>query len=280
MSLTATTSSIQPALVNTAQDGSLVTDSHIIAVGTDNEHRNVIRLVRKYLTDFETFGRVDFKNQPFKTAGGMQNREIAILNREQAMFAMTLFRNNEIVLDFKKNLIRAFVEMEKQLSAPALSGKQLMAAALLEAQSTMRELEVTNQQQAEQLAAAAPAVEYHDTYVTDEDYLYFSDVASTLGIQESELRELLISHKWIYAEAYTRWSEKRNKKEVRRRYTEYAHKKSYFHRAKNHKVPRFMGTVMHTLMITPEGAAAIKRAVEKWTRPDQEELDLGGRNAA
>lgn len=174
-----------------------------------------------------------------------------------------------------------FLECERRAKeSPALSGKQLMAAALLEAQSTMRELEVTNQQQAEQLAAAAPAVEYHDTYVTDEDYLYFSDVASTLGIQESELRELLISHKWIYAEAYTRWSEKKNKKEVRRRYTEYAHKKPYFHRAKNHKVPRFMGTVMHTLMITPEGAAAIKRAVEKWTRPDQEELDLGGRNAA
>lgn len=174
-----------------------------------------------------------------------------------------------------------FLECERRAKeSPALSGKQLMAAALLEAQSTMRELEVTNQQQAEQLAAAAPAVEYHDAYVTDEDYLYFSDVASTLGIQESELRELLISHKWIYVESYSRWSETKNKKITKYRYTEYAHKKPYFHRAKNHKVPRFMGTVMHTLMITPEGAAAIKRAVEKWTRPDQEELDLGGRNAA
>lgn len=174
-----------------------------------------------------------------------------------------------------------FLECERRAKeSPALSGKQLMAAALLEAQSTMRELEVTNQQQAEQLAAAAPAVEYHDTYVTDEDFLYFSDVASTLGIQETELRELLISHKWIYVESYSRWSETKNKKITKYRYTEYAHKKPYFHRAKNHKVPRFMGTVMHTLMITPEGAAAIKRAVEKWTRPDQEELDLGGRNAA
>lgn len=272
--------SIQPILVNTAEDGSLVTDSHVIAVGTESQHKNVLELIKKNVEDFEDFGRVAFETQPFETAGGTQSRTVAVLNREQAMLLMTYMRNTEIVRGFKKNLIRAFVDMEKQLSAPALSGKQLMAAALLEAQSTMRELEATNQQQAEQLAAAAPAVEYHDTYVTDEDYLYFSDVASALGIQESELRELLISHKWIFAEAYTRWSEKKGKKEVRRRYSEYAHKKPYFHRAKNHKVPRFMGTVMHTLMITPEGAAAIKRAVEKWTRPDQEELDLGGRNAA
>lgn len=267
-------------LVSKDNTGQLVTDTQIIASGTDNEHRNVIRLVRKYLTDFESFGRVDFKNQPFNTAGGMQSREIAILNREQAMFAMTLFRNNEIVLDFKKNLIRAFVEMEKQLSAPALSGKQLMAAALLEAQATMRELEATAQAQAEQIAAAAPALEYHDTFVTDEDYLYFSTVASTLGIQESELRELLISNKWIFVESYTRWSSKKNKKETRRRYSEYSHKKPYFHRSLNHKVPRFMGTVMHTLMITPEGAVAIKRVVEKWLRPDHPELDFGGQNAA
>lgn len=280
MSLGANTPSIQPALVNAAQDGVLVTDSQIIAAGTDSQHASVIRLIRDNIADFEDFGRVGFEIQPFETAGGTQSRTVAVLNREQAMLLMTYMRNTEIVRGFKKNLIRAFVEMEKQLSTPALSGKQLMAAALLEAQSTMRELEVTNQQQAEQLAAAAPAVEYHDTYVTDEDFLYFSDVASTLGIQETELRELLISHKWIYVESYSRWSETKNKKITKYRYTEYAHKKPYFHRAKNHKVPRFMGTVMHTLMITPEGAVAIKRAVEKWLRPDQSELDLGGRNAA
>ncbi|MCK2200519.1 Rha family transcriptional regulator [Corynebacterium callunae] len=280
MSLTATTSSIQPALVNTAQDGSLVTDSHIIAVGTDNEHRNVIRLVRKYLTDFETFGRVDFKNQPFETAGGMQNREIAILNREQAMFAMTLFRNNEIVLDFKKNLIRAFVEMEKQLSAPALSGKQLIAAALLEAQSTMQELETTVQAQATQLEVAAPKVTYHDTYVAESDQLSFRTVASTLDMGEKALRNLLIEKGWIYKETSSRRSQKTGEIVPQYRYSEYADKKAYFIRRQNHDAPRFRGEVDHTLKITPAGAAAIKRAVGKWLRADQSELEMGGQDAA
>ncbi|ALC05955.1 hypothetical protein CDES_07750 [Corynebacterium deserti GIMN1.010] len=280
MSLTATTSSIQPALVNTAQDGSLVTDSHIIAVGTDNEHRNVIRLVRKYLTDFETFGRVDFKNQPFNTAGGMQSREIAILNREQAMFAMTLFRNNEIVLDFKKNLIRAFVEMEKQLSTPALSGKQLMAKALIEAQSMMQELETTVQAQATQLEVAAPKVTYHDTYVAESDQLSFRTVASTLEMGEKALRNLLIEKGWIYKESSSRRSQKTGEVIPQYRYSEYADKKPYFIRRQNHDAPRFRGEVDHTLKITPAGAAAIKRAVGKWLRADQPELEVGGRNAA
>lgn len=268
------------SLVSRNDSGELATTSSIVADGTGVQHKNVLELIRKNLADFEEFGGVAFKTQAFETAGGTQNRNVAILNREHAMLLMTFMRNTAVVRDFKKNLVRAFVEMEKQLSAPALSGKQLMAAALLEAQATMRELEATAQAQAEQIAAAAPALEYHDTFVTDEDYLYFSTVASTLGIQESELRELLISNKWIFVESYTRWSSKKNKKETRRRYSEYSHKKPYFHRSLNHKVPRFMGTVMHTLMITPEGAVAIKRAVEKWLRPDQSELDFGGQNAA
>src|SRR5690606_10752287 len=123
MHLGAHTPSIQPTLVNAAQDGSLVTDSHIIAVGVGNEHKHVIRLIRDNLTDFEDFGRVSFENAPFETAGGTQSRTVAVLNREQAMLLMTYMRNTEIVRGFKKNLIRAFVDMEKQLSAPALSGK-------------------------------------------------------------------------------------------------------------------------------------------------------------
>lgn len=267
-------------LVTRNDSGELSTNSHIVAEGTQSQHRAVLQLIKQNLADFEDFGRVAFEMQPFETAGGTQNRNVAVLNREHAMLLMTYMRNTEIVRNFKKKLIHAFVEMEKQLSAPALSGKQLMAKALIEAQSMMQELETTVQVQSEQLAATAPAVEYHNTYVTDEDFLYFSDVASTIGIQETELREMLISHKWIYVESHSRWSETKNKKITRYRYTEYAHKKPYFHRAKNHKVPRFMGTVMHTLMITPEGATAIKRAVDKWTRPDQEELDLGGQDAA
>lgn len=251
-------------LVETTAEGTLATTSLIIADGTGNDHASVLRLIRNNLTDFEDFGRVGFENRPFETAGGSQNRTVAVLNREHAMFAMTLFRNNEIVVGFKKRLIHAFVALEQRADVPALTGKALLAQAVIEAQSTITALEVENREQAAQIEQSAPKVEYHDDFVADDDLLTFSTVASNLGIKESRLRELLIDHKWIYKETRTHWSQKKQKKVPRYRYTECADKKTYFDRNLHHDVPRFGGQVMYTLMITPAGAAAVSRAVRKW----------------
>lgn len=54
------------------------TTSLIIAEGTENQHASVLRLVRENLEDFEEFGRVGFEIQTFETAGGPQNRTIAV----------------------------------------------------------------------------------------------------------------------------------------------------------------------------------------------------------
>lgn len=97
------------------QNDELVTTSLIVADGTESQHASVIRLVRDNIADFEEFGGVGFEIQPFETAGGTQKRSVAVLNREHAMLLMTYMRNNKIVRDFKKNLIKAFVAMENQL---------------------------------------------------------------------------------------------------------------------------------------------------------------------
>ncbi|WP_081356867.1 Rha family transcriptional regulator [Corynebacterium diphtheriae] len=102
-------------LVHAAPNGSLTTTSEIIAGGVGIQHKNVLETIRKNQADFEEFGRVAFETRTRQTAGGPQKTNIAILNREQAMFAMTLFRNTPVVVDFKKNLIKAFVAMEQRL---------------------------------------------------------------------------------------------------------------------------------------------------------------------
>jgi hypothetical protein len=61
-------------------DGEGRTTTGAIADGTHNNHASVIKLVRNYLCDLEEFGRVRFEIQPFETAGGAQNREVAYLN--------------------------------------------------------------------------------------------------------------------------------------------------------------------------------------------------------
>lgn len=243
-------------LVHAATDGTLTTTSEIIAAGTKSEHRNVIRLVRKYLTDFEAFGRVDFKNQTFDTAGGTQSREIAVLNREQAMFAMTMFRNNEIVVAFKKNLIRAFTEMEKRLAAP-MSEEEIVHRALQVTYRKVQELEAKVQEY-------APKVAYHDEFVADEDLIQFRTLANQLEVGEQHLRKVLQSRGWIYRQDHQRWSNKKNGLVTEYQWRAVADKKKYFRLIPAHDAPRLGGEVRQTLKITPAGAEAIARALRRW----------------
>lgn len=97
-----------------------MTTSLAIADGIEMEHASVIKLVRKYASDLADFhSRVGFEIQPFNTDGGVQYREIAWLNEGQAMFLLTLQRNTAKVVQFKKALVQAFLEMRDRLaSAP------------------------------------------------------------------------------------------------------------------------------------------------------------------
>ena len=97
----------QQALVFTV-DGNTVTTSLAIAEGTNHEHAQVLRLVRTYLADLEEFGRVSFEIRPFETAGGSQQREVALLNEHQATLIIAFMRNIGVVKDFKKRLVKAF----------------------------------------------------------------------------------------------------------------------------------------------------------------------------
>lgn len=114
------------SLVRTDENGEPTTTSLIIAEGTGAQHASVIRLVRDHQQDFEEFGRVGFEIAPFETAGGVQTRNIAVLNREQATLLMTYMRNTPIVREFKKNLVRAFGELEQRLEEMALSREDLI----------------------------------------------------------------------------------------------------------------------------------------------------------
>lgn len=99
------------------KDGEPVTTSLAIAEGTTNTHEAVIKLVRTYTADLEQFGRVRFEIRPFETAGGMQQREIALLNEQQSALVIAYMRNSEIVRQFKITLIKGFFDMRAQLSA-------------------------------------------------------------------------------------------------------------------------------------------------------------------
>ncbi len=97
------------------QNGVAVTSSFIISEGVAIQHKNVLELIKKYVDDLKTFGNVLFETESFKTAGGTQRREIAILNEPQTTLLLTFFKNTEIVRRFKVALVQKFYELRKQL---------------------------------------------------------------------------------------------------------------------------------------------------------------------
>lgn len=99
------------------QNGVAVTSSFIISEGVAIQHKNVLELIKKYLDDLKTFGNVLFETESFKTAGGTQKREIAILNEPQTTLLLTFFKNTEIVRKFKVALVQKFYELRNQLQA-------------------------------------------------------------------------------------------------------------------------------------------------------------------
>lgn len=148
-------------------------------------------------------------------------------------------------------------------AAPALPASY--AEALRELAATVEQKEAL----AAKVEADAPKVNYVETYVADGDLRTFRSVAASLDVGEHELRQLLLDHGWIYCDTASRWSETRQEKVLVRRYSAYSHKRTYFHPVAVHEAPRFKGEVMHTLKITPAGAEAIARLLDRATAPRQ-----------
>ncbi|NKS99401.1 hypothetical protein GS942_23735 [Rhodococcus hoagii] len=142
-------------------------------------------------------------------------------------------------------------------SVPALSGPELMAAALVEANKTLAVKDAT-------IAELTPKAAYVDEFVADEDLIQFRTLANQLQINETDLRETLIEHGWIYRMTGSRWSNSKGRKETVHQYRAYSDKKHYFRLRPLHKAPRVNGEVRQTLLLTPAGAEAVARNLARW----------------
>lgn len=97
--------------------GELRASSSVIASGMEQNHASIIKLVRRYSVDLEHFGGVRFEIQPFMTKGGTQEREVAMLNEQQATLLISLMRNNHRVVQFKICLVKEFFRMREAINA-------------------------------------------------------------------------------------------------------------------------------------------------------------------
>ena len=114
-------------------DGDVPTTTSMrVANGTGVQHKNVLELIGNNAADFAEFGPVAFETRPHPTQVGAMQR-IAILNEEHATLLLTYMRNNDVVRDFKKRLVREFSALRRATAAPTPRPlPQTYAAALRE----------------------------------------------------------------------------------------------------------------------------------------------------
>lgn len=98
-------------------NGEPVVSSLLIAEHTERRHKDIISLVKTHKESLEEFGRVLFQTAPFETSGGLQSMTFCELNEQQSTFLMTLLSNKGNVVEFKKNLVKAFFLMKEKLSS-------------------------------------------------------------------------------------------------------------------------------------------------------------------
>ncbi|WIE65915.1 phage regulatory protein/antirepressor Ant [Curtobacterium sp. MCLR17_036] len=180
------------------QDGTLVVSSETIAAGSGVQHKNVLELIHSNRFDFEEFGGVAFETRPFATAGGVQSRQVALLNEQQATLLMTYQRNTEQVRQFKKALVRAFYDQARRATVPAVpeSDAVLVARAL---QASARMLEAKDAE----IAVLTPKAGAWDELASgagDYDVADAAKILARAGIETGRQRlfDQLASIGWVY----------------------------------------------------------------------------------
>lgn len=191
----------------TIVDGDAVTSTTTIATETGNEHASVIALVRKYQGDFEDFGRVRFEIAPFDTAGGLQSREVALLDEQQATLLLTYMRNTAIVRDFKKRLVKEFWRMahaKPAFDVSSLNDPKVLLALLtdnvrkvvhLEADNT--ELTHENQMLEQKVCADAPKVDFFNAVTVTHETYSVGEAAKLIGTGQKRLMDFLRQKRWV-----------------------------------------------------------------------------------
>lgn len=93
-----------------------VTNSLIIAEKIGYKHFRLTSLIKNHLNDFKEFGAITFEKRLLNS----KNVDVAFLNENQFYLLVTYLRTtkkNKKVLELKKEMVRQFILMKKELQA-------------------------------------------------------------------------------------------------------------------------------------------------------------------
>lgn len=175
----------------------LVVSSEQIALGTENQHASILRIIRDNMTDFEEFGTVGFEIRPLP--GGGLPQQIAMLNEQQSTLLMTYLRNNDKVRAFKKALVKGFYELARTINQQ-LSPDEIVAQALAITSARVKELN-------SYIEVIEPKANAWDSIVSSAGSWSYNDAAKVLceegqiQIGEKRLVSKLISWGFLYRDS-------------------------------------------------------------------------------
>lgn len=156
--------------------------SREIAEVTGSDHHNMMASIRKLIREGVILGNETPYQHP---QNGVTYTEF-VLNFRDTMVVVSGYS-----AELRAKIIDRWQELEARTPAPAeLSRLQILELAM----ASERERVVL----AEQLAAAAPAVEFVGKYVDSTGLKGFRQVAKLLRVKEPEFREFLIEEKILY----------------------------------------------------------------------------------
>ena len=91
------------------------TNSMVIAEGTGLKNASIVRTIRAKAKRLEKYGHLRFSDLKSENLKGGRPQKICYLNEMQATLLITYLDNNEVVDDFKEELVKQFYEMKKLL---------------------------------------------------------------------------------------------------------------------------------------------------------------------
>ena len=91
------------------------TTSEVIAECAGVKRDTVQKLIQRHEKDLREFGKVGFQIRPLSGSKTGQTVKAYHLNEQQATLLLTFLRNTPVVIEFKKELVRQFFAMRKEL---------------------------------------------------------------------------------------------------------------------------------------------------------------------
>ena len=174
-------------------NGALMVSSRRVAEDFGKEHAKVLRAIRN-LECSKDFTDANFGVSEYLDPTGRSLPQM-LMTRDGFTFLVMGFTGKEAAV-WKERYIAACNAMEAELRRqPAiLSGPQLLAAALIEAHSTM-------QQQAAQIESMREDVNAHARLSKADGSLNITEAAKTLQMRPKDLFDWLQHNGWIYKRA-------------------------------------------------------------------------------